>query len=341
MCRQSRFPEALPDSMHPLAGTGMAFVILSTGSITRSRLHTLRISTLLLGLGVALLLALAGGLGLGYQFGQAGSAGPDTPSSVAQYLERPESRALIERIGALSGRVIQLEAEARALTARIGIVQEVEQRIDRQNVPSRPTATRRDAAVETPAEPSGGPFVPVSAVADPAAGAYPENPADLEKLERALDEVSATLAMLASATAPRELASMAFPGRLPIAGRRITSGFGNRVDPFTRRRARHTGIDISAPRNTPINAAGGGRVTFAGYRSAYGNTVEIDHGNGLKTRYAHASRLLVRRGQIVLPEQPIAIVGSTGRSTGAHLHFEVLRNGTPVEPRNFLHNTGA
>jgi murein DD-endopeptidase MepM/ murein hydrolase activator NlpD len=122
----------------------------------------------------------------------------------------------------------------------------------------------------------------------------------------------------------------------PVAGRRITSGFGVRVDPFTRRLARHNGIDIAAPRNTPITAAGAGRVTYAGYRSTHGNTVEINHGNGLTTRYSHAARVLVRRGEVVRAAQPIAVVGSTGRSTGPHLHFEVLRNGTPVEPTVFL-----
>ena len=77
-------------------------------------------------------------------------------------------------------------------------------------------------------------------------------------------------------------------------------------------------------------------MRFAGYRRAYGNSVEIDHGDGLTTRYAHASQLLVRKGQVVLPEQPIATVGSTGRSTGPHLHFEVLRQGRPVEPLGYL-----
>ena len=87
-------------------------------------------------------------------------------------------------------------------------------------------------------------------------------------------------------------------------------------------------------------ASAGGKVIFAGYRHAYGNTVEIDHGNGLATRYAHASKLNVRRGDLVLPGQAIATVGSTGRSTGPHLHFEVLRYGVAVEPRTYLDRSG-
>ena len=137
-----------------------------------------------------------------------------------------------------------------------------------------------------------------------------------------------------------DLAGMAIPSRYPIAGARISSGFGNRRDPFTKRLARHTGVDLSAPRGTPILASAGGTVRYAGYRRAYGNTVEIDHGRGLVTRYAHASKVLVRAGQVVLPEQAIAMVGSTGRSTGPHLHFEVLRNGTYVEPMNYLKRPG-
>jgi len=320
---------------------GMAFVILSTGTITRSRLHTFRISTLLLSAGLVLLLTLAGALRVGYTYGRAApavaaaaSAVPD--ASYTEFLERPEGRALIERIGTLSGRVIQLETEAQALAARIGLIQDIGRRTGRPGAAADSTGT--SAAV--PAGPSGGPFLPAPPDAEaPAAGAGSREPPGLRRLERELEQLDATLDLLASATMPLELAGMAFPSRLPVNAPRITSGFGLRMDPMTRRRARHTGIDFAAPRNSLIRAAGGGRVVFAGYRSAYGNTVEIDHGNGLSTRYAHASRLLVRRGEIVLPAQAIAAVGSTGRSTGPHVHFEVLRNGRPVEPRDFLHPT--
>lgn len=321
----------------------MAFVILSTGTITRSRLHTFRTSTLLLSAGLVLLLTLAGALRVGYSYGRAApvvsaaaSAVPD--ASYTEFLERPEGRALIERIGTLSGRVIQLETEAQALAARIGLIQDVGRRTGRPGAPAASNSAGASAAV--PAGPSGGPFVPAPPDADAsAAGTGGREPPGLTRLERELEQLDATLDLLASATMPLELAGMAFPSRLPVKAPRITSGFGLRLDPMTRRRARHTGIDFAAPRNSLIRAAGGGRVVFAGYRSAYGNTVEIDHGNGLSTRYAHASRLLVRRGEIVLPAQAIAAVGSTGRSTGPHVHFEVLRNGRPVEPRDFLHPT--
>jgi murein DD-endopeptidase MepM/ murein hydrolase activator NlpD len=129
---------------------------------------------------------------------------------------------------------------------------------------------------------------------------------------------------------------MVFPSRTPIPGVAISSGFGRRIDPFTGKLARHAGIDYAAQYGTSILASAGGRVRRAGPYGAFGRTVEIDHGDGLVTRYGHTSRILVRVGDIVLPGQPIAMVGSTGRSTGPHLHFEILRDETPVQPRLYL-----
>jgi murein DD-endopeptidase MepM/ murein hydrolase activator NlpD len=96
-----------------------------------------------------------------------------------------------------------------------------------------------------------------------------------------------------------------------------------------------------APAGTPILAAAGGRVIFAGPKGGYGNAVEIDHGNGLMTRYGHASRILVHEGELVLPLQHVADIGTTGRSTGPHLHFEVLVNGAAVDPAAYLALFGA
>ena len=98
----------------------------------------------------------------------------------------------------------------------------------------------------------------------------------------------------------------------------------------------HTGLDISASLGTPIKAADGGKVVFVGRKGAYGNMVEIDHGNGYKTRYAHCSKMLVKVGDKVYKGQHIANVGNTGRSTGPHLHFEVLKNGKSQNPSKYL-----
>lgn len=115
-----------------------------------------------------------------------------------------------------------------------------------------------------------------------------------------------------------------------------SSGFGVRVDPFTRRPAYHAGLDFTGGYATPIYATGPGVVSFTGVRSGYGNVVEIDHGRGLKTRYAHLSRIMVRAGQRVALGQRIAAMGSTGRSTGTHLHYEVWVNGRAQNPGRFL-----
>lgn len=126
------------------------------------------------------------------------------------------------------------------------------------------------------------------------------------------------------------------PTEEPVDGGRIGSGFGFRIDPITGRRAMHTGLDFPAEKGTPILAAAGGVVVVQEYHPAYGKMVEIDHGNDLITRYAHASRIHVKKGDIVRRGQHIADVGSTGRSTGPHLHFEVWLAGVPQDPRRFL-----
>ncbi len=128
--------------------------------------------------------------------------------------------------------------------------------------------------------------------------------------------------------------------RLPFAnpapGREITSRFGNRPDPFFGGLAMHAGIDFRAPTGTEIRSTGAGKVVSAGFSGGYGNMVEIDHGLGLSTRYGHMSRILVSEGDTVEPGEILGLSGSTGRSTGPHLHYEVRQNGDAVDPMRFL-----
>ena len=126
------------------------------------------------------------------------------------------------------------------------------------------------------------------------------------------------------------------PQFTPASVAKISSGFGYRRDPFTRRGAMHTGLDFKGPRGAPIHAAAKGVVSFAGWKSGYGKTVEIKHGNGLMTRYAHMSKFNASVGQGVAAGDIIGGIGNTGRSTGPHLHFEVRINDRPVNPRPFL-----
>ena len=137
----------------------------------------------------------------------------------------------------------------------------------------------------------------------------------------------------------RALDRNAVPSRDPIANSYVTSGFGGRADPFGGGTQFHKGIDFEADVGDPVLAVADGVVSYAGVRSGYGNVVEIDHGNGYVTRYAHNSRLERQVGDLVRAGQEIAKAGSTGRSTGAHVHFEVWQDGVVVNPRKFLgHN---
>jgi murein DD-endopeptidase MepM/ murein hydrolase activator NlpD len=126
------------------------------------------------------------------------------------------------------------------------------------------------------------------------------------------------------------------PQVVPAAGTHITSGFGYRSDPFAGSPAFHAGLDFKGPTGAPIYSAAKGKVAFVGRRPGYGNCVEIDHGNGLRTRYGHMSAFRTRAGEAVAAGHLIGAVGSTGRSTGPHLHFEVRLHGRPVNPRPFL-----
>ena len=167
----------------------------------------------------------------------------------------------------------------------------------------------------------GGPYLPPT-----------EGPA----MESLVDDANAVYEALSRFKAAKGAIDLA-PIHKPIGiAVRVSSGFGNRSDPFTRGKAFHAGLDFPAPTGTTVLSAGYGKVTFVGQKSGYGNLVEITHGAGLVTRYGHLSAFLVKEGQTVNTGSPIAKVGSTGRSTGPHLHFEVRRNQSAVDPAGYL-----
>ena len=157
----------------------------------------------------------------------------------------------------------------------------------------------------------------------------------LDELQTKFDHSGNQLSVLESMMYNQQLQLAAIPSGRPSKGY-ITSGFGRRTDPFRGGLAHHLGIDFDANTGDPVLAAAGGVVSFAGVKSGYGNVVEVDHGNGYSTLYGHNSRLVVRAGDIVRSGQQLAKAGSTGRSTGPHVHFEVHVNGRPVNPRKFL-----
>lgn len=164
----------------------------------------------------------------------------------------------------------------------------------------------------------------------------------LDALQVDLGKRSDLLATLDPALVQKSGAALRWPTATPVADYPyLSSSYGWRRHPITGRQAMHEGLDFAAPRGTPINAAAGGVVVEARYVNGYGNLVEIDHGDGLLTRYAHASRLYVKQGDVVKRGQRVAAVGSSGLSTGPHLHFEVKLAGQPLDPRLFLPSTVA
>ena len=161
---------------------------------------------------------------------------------------------------------------------------------------------------------------------------------ELERVSGQLDTKSKRLDALESSLMDKKLHAAVYPAGWPTDGGWLSSGYGVRSDPFTGRSALHSGVDIASRFGSPIRAMGDGIVTYAADRNGYGLTVEITHTSGLVTRYAHTSAILVHAGDRVKKGQNIAVVGTSGRSTGPHLHFEVLRDGHATNPVSFLSN---
>jgi murein DD-endopeptidase MepM/ murein hydrolase activator NlpD len=158
----------------------------------------------------------------------------------------------------------------------------------------------------------------------------------LGKLSREVEERSDQLSVLEALLVQSSTNRKFLPTLAPVVDVWFSSNYGYRIDPFTGQSSFHEGIDFIAETGTPIHAAASGKVIYSGWHPQYGKMVEIDHGNGLVSRYAHASQLAVAEGDLVVRGQRVASVGSTGRSTGPHLHFEVRLNGVPQNPARFL-----
>lgn len=160
--------------------------------------------------------------------------------------------------------------------------------------------------------------------------ALDESLQDVSSFKKSVEEINALWA--------KQLAWLnTLPTGTPVkGGYNLSSGYGLRIDPFTQAMAKHEGLDFAAPVGTPIIASANGVISRAGWDSQYGNVVEVNHAEGFKTRYAHASQLLVRTGQTVKKGDVIAKVGNTGRSSGPHLHYEVIRAGAHINPANMM-----
>jgi len=221
--------------------------------------------------------------------------------------------ALAARIGQMHAQLIRLDALGKRLTEAANL-------------------DRGEFDFDTPPA-VGGPEDPAPAGEAPA---VPTVSQLLDSLSTTIDDRSRQLAALETLIFSRELARQIVPGGRPVESGYISSFFGRRPDPFTGEPAFHPGVDFAGAPGTHVLAVADGVVSFAGRDKGYGKMVEVTHGNGYVTRYAHNSTLLVEPGQTVHRGDSLALMGSTGRSTGPHLHFEVLRNGLRMNPMSFV-----
>ncbi len=221
-----------------------------------------------------------------------------------------------------------------AMAARLGQMQAQLQRLDGLGARLAKLSGMKPNEFSFDLAPArGGPYLP----APPQQEVSMESlGGQLESLSVLLGDRSDKLVALETLLQQDRLDKRMLPSVAPVKSSWYSSNFGWRLDPFTGKNALHEGVDYMVPEGTPIYASAGGVVVFAGLHPQYGNMVEIDHGNQIITRYAHASRVLVQVGEVVRSGHEIARVGSTGRSTGNHLHFEVRYRGSAQNPVRFL-----
>jgi Peptidase family M23 len=228
----------------------------------------------------------------------------------AQVQERVDAMAM--RIGQMDAHVIRLDALGKRLTT----MAKIDQREFNFDV-----------------EPStGGPEVEGEGVSN----SIPDIAEMLAQLEKRVELRDAQLSALENVILARKLSEEIKPEGRPVRKGFISSYFGERQDPFTGHQAFHKGVDFAGGAGSEVVAVAAGVVTWSGERTGYGSLVEVSHGNGFVTRYGHNQKNLVAVGQTVTRGQPIALMGSTGRSTGPHVHFEVMRNGRQVNPLTFV-----
>jgi murein DD-endopeptidase MepM/ murein hydrolase activator NlpD len=307
-------------------------VLITHGSIARTRV--LHLSRWQIGLAaaalVALLLVVSGSV-YHFVFLKAAREGWPVVAPLVRLIVRDEIAqrerfmrdnldAIAQRVGEMQAKLVKLEAMGDRVAGLAGL------RSDELRA-TPPVAPAASAPAPTSAR--GGPFAPAQRAS------LLQLQSGVERLGEATDWQTDVFTWYESRLQESRLAALLVPSQQPVDVP-ATSGFGFRTDPFNGRPALHAGLDFPAEPGTLIVAAAGGLVVAREWHPAYGNLLEIDHGNGLLTRYAHAQSLDVPLGALVRRGQRIATVGNTGRSTGPHLHFEVLVDGVPQDPARFL-----
>ncbi|MGH8377702.1 MAG: M23 family metallopeptidase [Gammaproteobacteria bacterium] len=229
------------------------------------------------------------------------------------------------------------QANIDALSAKVSALQAHIMRLDALGQQLTRMAGLKKGEFDFSAPPAeGGPEVsgPVQHMA------LPDFLDNLDQLSAQINNREQQLTVLESLLMNRNVQLQARPSGPPVVEGYESSPFGMRIDPFTGELSFHPGIDFAGPEGEAVKAVAAGVVTWAGPRSGYGNMVEIDHGNGYSTLYGHSEKILVHVGEVVKKGEEIALLGSTGRSTGPHVHFEVLYNGKPVNPAQFVNASG-
>jgi len=236
-------------------------------------------------------------------------------------LAASETVGLLSKVNSLEDQIRDLESVQLMLFDRFSVV--AEQKIDHITSSLKTTGLQVDKLLEDKRNESGrgGPFIPI----------------DLEKSDNGpLHDSLIALNMQVGHLTELENLTRVMPLQKPLKKYWITSGYGVRKDPITGTYARHLGLDFGGPLREEIISPGSGRVVFAGWRGRYGNLVEIDHGMGLTSRYGHLAKILTAKGQYVSRGSKIGLLGNSGRSTGPHLHFEVLYKGKQLNPMKFM-----
>jgi murein DD-endopeptidase MepM/ murein hydrolase activator NlpD len=304
-------------------------ILITHGSLARTRVLQFQRWQLVLGaLALAFLLMLLSGTVYHFVFLKAAREGWPVVSPLVRLIVRDEIAqrdrfmrdnldAMAQKVGEMQAKLVKLEAMGERVSGLAGMKPEELKPLQRGTTPAAAAGGK------------GGPYVPVS------------NPSleELQSLVGGLDEATDVnldlFTFIESRLQESRLTALLVPSAAPVNGP-VGSGFGFRPDPFNGRAALHTGLDFPAEVGTPIMAAAGGIVVTNEWHAAYGHVLEIDHGNGLITRYAHCSGIDVPVGALVKRGQLVAKVGNSGRSTGSHLHFEVLVGGVPQDPARFL-----
>ena len=303
-------------------------ILITHGTLARTRV--LRFNRWQLGGALAALivaLALLSGTIYHFIFLKAAREGWPVVSQVVRLVVRDEFAqrdrflrenldAMAQKVGEMQAKLVKLEAMSERVSGMAGVKPEELKQLFK-------------AAPAAAAGAQGGPYVPMQAVT------LEQLHSLVDSLDVQADQRTDLFTMVESRLLETRLKALMIPNSAPVHGP-VGSGFGFRTDPFSGHNALHTGLDFPSDVGTPVLAAAGGMVQLTETHPAYGQMVEIDHGNGLVTRYAHNSKLLVKAGDIVRRGQPISEVGNTGRSTGPHLHFEVLVDGVPQDPAKFL-----